>query len=339
MTQIQIAQEKVEIVASGAEPPEVVIQVPAVPEIVVEGVGPAGPPGPEGEIGPVGPGVAPGGLEFQLLQKVSGDDYDTGWTSEISVNSVTFSTVAEVEEVTGRVFWNPDEGTLDVVKLNGVVNQLGQETMMLCRNSTVSTIADGQCVMFAGSLGNSGRLLVAPMVADGTYPGYVFLGVTTQAIAAGEDGYVTVFGKVRGVDTTAWAEGSVLWCDPLAPGGFTNVEPHAPNLKLPIAAVISSKTNGTLMVRADTGRRLMDLHDVEANGNKDDGDVLAWSETNNRWEPVAPSVFSADSLETLNDVDVSMKQDSSVLYYDAVAQLWKGDDVNTMVSLTDGGNF
>ncbi len=141
--------------------------------------------------------------------------------------------------------------------------------------------------MFAGTLGNSGRLLVAPMVADGTYPGYVFFGVTTEAIAAGEDGFVTTFGKVRQVNTLAFEEGDILWCDPATPGGLINVEPQAPNLKLPVAAVISKKTNGRIMVRWDTGRRLMDLHDVEANGSKSDGDVLSWNQSASRWEATA----------------------------------------------------
>jgi hypothetical protein len=40
-------------------------------------------------------------------------------------------------------------------------------------------------------------------------------------------------------------------------------------------------------VRATTGSRLADLHDVEANGSKTDGDVLAWDDAADRWEPKA----------------------------------------------------
>ena len=43
------------------------------------------------------------------------------------------------------------------------------------------------------------------------------------------------------------------------------------------------------MVRWDTGRRLQDLHDVEANGSKVDGDVLTYVSANNRWEAKAPT--------------------------------------------------
>lgn len=198
--------------------------------------------------------------------------------------AVTFDQAAAVDVAKAQLAWNVDEQTLDLGKGGGVVLQVGSEQLMLCRNSTASEIPNGTAVRFAGTLGNSGRLLVAPMVADGTYPGYVFFGVTTAAIASGADGFVTTFGKVRQVNTLAFEEGDILWCDPATPGGLTNVEPAAPNLKLPIAAVISKATNGIIMVRTDTGRRLMDLHDVEANGSKADGDVLGWNAAAARWE-------------------------------------------------------
>jgi hypothetical protein len=203
--------------------------------------------------------------------------------------AVTFDQAAAVDVEAGQLAWNVDEQTLDLGKGGGVVLQLGSEQLSLVRNSTASEIGNGTAVRYAGTLGNSGRLLVAPMVADGTYPGYVFFGVTTQAIAPGADGFVTTFGKVRQVNTSLFAEGAILWCDPAVPGGLTETEPQAPNLKLPVAAVISSKTNGILMVRSDTGRRLQDLHDVEANGAKADGDVLTYVAANNRWEAKAPT--------------------------------------------------
>lgn len=202
-----------------------------------------------------------------------------------TINSLGFTLDAALTAAQGQLTWNADEQTLDLGKGGGVTLQVGQEQLSLVRNSTASTIANGTGVMFAGTLGNSGRLLVAPMVANGTYPGYVFFGIATADIASGADGFVTTFGKVRGVNTMAWNQGDALWCDPATPGGLVNVEPHAPHLKLPVAAVISKKTNGILMVRSDSGRRLMDLHDVEANGTKEDGDLIHWSDANNRWEP------------------------------------------------------
>jgi hypothetical protein len=50
-------------------------------------------------------------------------------------------------------------------------------------------------------------------------------------------------------------------------------------------------------------------------------------------DPLSPS------LQGLSDVDVSDKQDNSVLYYSLSSDKWKSDGVNTLVSLSDGGNF
>lgn len=230
-------------------------------------------------------GVPPGGNPNDLLVKASGTDYHSRWTATPEVNALHFDLTAGYSTDRGQLAWNPDELTVDLGKGNGVTLQIGSEQLMLCRNSTATQIPNGTAVRFAGTVGNSGRLLVAPMIADGTYPGYVFFGITTQAIDPGEDGFVTTFGKVRQVDTRTFEEGDVLWCDPAVPGGLTRTEPQAPNLKLPVAAVISKATNGILMVRTDTGRRLMDLHDVEANGTKSDEDILNWNASASRWEP------------------------------------------------------
>jgi hypothetical protein len=229
--------------------------------------------------------MAPGGKTNDILVKSSDQDYDSEWTDQPIVDKLRFDLTAGETVGKGELAWNADEQTLDLGKNGQAVLQIGQEQMTLCRNATASLIPDGTAVMFAGTLGNSGRLLVAPMVANGTYPGYVFFGIATVDIPAGADGFVTTFGKIRGVNTNAYNEGDILWCNPAVPGGLTNVEPQAPNLKLPVAAVISKGVNGVLMVRSDTGRRLQDLHDVEANGNKDDGEVLEWKASANRWEP------------------------------------------------------
>ena len=229
-------------------------------------------------------GVPPGGNPKDVLVKSSDTDYHSEWTATPEVNALQFDLTAAIQLGTGQLAWNADEGTLELGK-NGVSNYIGAETMVLCRNnSNTTTIPKGTAVMFAGTLGASGRIKVAPMVANGSFPGYVFFGVTDQAIAGASDGYVTVFGKIRGVNTNAYVNGDILWCNPAVAGGLTKVEPKAPNLKLAVAAVISAGNNGVIFVRWTTGARLQDLHDVEANGTKTDGDILNWNATANRWE-------------------------------------------------------
>jgi len=54
---------------------------------------------------------------------------------------------------------------------------------------------------------------------------------------------------------------------------------------------------------------------------------------------VYSSTRSAFSLGDLNDVTTTDKADGSVLYYDSSTSTFKADDVNTKLTLADGGNF
>ena len=140
--------------------------------------------------------------------------------------------------------WNADEETVDLIQ-NGATLQLGQELHVHCRNNTASTIANGKVVMATGTLGASGRILIAPY--NGTTDITYVVGIATEDIAAGEDGKITAFGKVRGVDTSAYNQGDVLY--PATSGNLTATAPTS-GVKNAIAMVINQHaTQGTLMVR------------------------------------------------------------------------------------------
>ena len=161
------------------------------------------------------------------------------------VNKLTLSTDTNLTAGAGEITWSQDDRTANIGLGNGVVLQAGQEMMALVRNGTASTIADGVIVMVTGSVGNSGRLVVAPY--DGTSDASLIIGVTTESIVSGADGLVTSYGKVRGLNTSAWPEGSVLYVNN---SGFGLSE--TASLTMKIAAVITSHAaDGVLMVRVD----------------------------------------------------------------------------------------
>lgn len=161
------------------------------------------------------------------------------------VNKLTLSTDINLTAGAGEITWSQDDRTTNIGLGNGVVLQVGQEMMSLVRNGTASTIADGVIVMVTGSVGNSGRLVVAPY--DGTSDASLIIGITTESIVSGADGLVTSYGKVRGLNTSAWPEGSVLYVNN---SGFGLSE--TASLTMKIAAVITSHAaNGVLMVRVD----------------------------------------------------------------------------------------
>lgn len=55
--------------------------------------------------------------------------------------------------------------------------------------------------------------------------------------------------------------------------------------------------------------------------------------------PQGPVSSANVGLDDITDVNTTSKVDKSVLYYDADAGEWKGDDINTVITLTDGGAF
>jgi hypothetical protein len=153
--------------------------------------------------------------------------------------------------VPGTLCWSQEDDTLNLTHPGGVVQQIGQETYAYVRNRTGATIGSGSVVRFDGAEDNgTARLLVAPFLADGTFPSLYGLGVATQDIEDGADGKVTVWGKVRDLDTSAWNIGDILYVSANTAGEFTNVKPTAPSNVIPIAAVLrKDTTDGEIFVR------------------------------------------------------------------------------------------
>ena len=169
------------------------------------------------------------------------------------IQSMLFdSSLANTSHQTGTLCWNYDDDTLNITHSGGVMQQVGQELYGYVRNNTGSTIPNGSVVRFDGAESGVGesRLEISPMIADGTSINLYLIGVTTQAILDGEDGRVTVWGKVRDLNTSSWTVGGTLYVSPSVSGGLTEIKPTTPNNSIPVAIVLSSHlTEGEIFVR------------------------------------------------------------------------------------------
>jgi hypothetical protein len=175
---------------------------------------------------------------------------------------VRFNTsVVSVPDEQGLMYWDADDETVAVI-LNGTIMKIGEDQFYPVKNQTGSTIAKGTAVRFAGTVGASGRLLIAPFIADNSVPSSRFMGVTSEAILNGADGKVMWFGRIRGINTNAFNEGDILYASTTTAGGFQTAIPVAPNNIVQVAAVVTKSTNnGTIFVRPTLG----------SNINKDEG--------------------------------------------------------------------
>jgi hypothetical protein len=195
----------------------------------------------------------------------------------------------------GEMTWNTDEETIQLV-MDGVIQHIGQDTYIHARNNTASTILKGTPVMATGTLGASGRITIAPMIADGSVESRFYIGISAEDITAATDGQVMSFGKIRQIDLTNFNDGDVLWLDPTIAGGLTSSIPTAPNLKITTAFVIHAASNGTLFVRTEQGTDLHNDQRVEVSGLTA-GQFLGWDDINQRWEnktPSGSSLYTAD---------------------------------------------
>lgn len=191
-----------------------------------------------------------------------------------------------------RLYWNPDDGTLDVGIYGNETLQVGQELVYYAKNTSGGSIAKGTPVMFDGSLGASGKLKFKKAIADGSVPSDYMMGVATNATSSNDFGYVTSFGLVRGFDTTGtpygevWADGDLLYFDPVTPGAWTKTQPSAPNIDVPVAVVVhASAGSGSIFVRMKIAESLNNLQDVHINGGgPTEFDVLLYNNANSRWE-------------------------------------------------------
>jgi len=207
----------------------------------------------------------------------------------------------------GTMFWSADDETVDVILDSAVTLKLGQETFYYVKNQTGSTIPKGTIVMANGTVGASGRITIEPFIADGTYPSKFMIGVTSESIINGADGFVTAFGKIRMIDTSAFADGDILYASPS--GGFTTTPPSAPNNIVTIAIVIKGgAANGTIFVRPTFGSNINEDEGVLITSPANN-QLLKYNSTSGLWENFTPTFVSNTRTLTINDVAYDLSAD------------------------------
>jgi hypothetical protein len=206
---------------------------------------------------------------------------------------VTFDTTPEgVPSDVGTLAW--DGGTtLGVQMTANVLGRVNESGYYYIKAS--SSITKGQVVMFTGAVGASGVPTGAPAtgVTDGSY----IMGIAAESLATNQFGLVQFIGTVRGVDTSAYADGDILWYNPAVTGGLTKTKPSAPNVKVQMAAVISASNNGTLLVRVTAGSELGGTDSNVQFGTLATNDLIQYNGT--YWTNVTPSSVSIGTATNL----------------------------------------
>jgi hypothetical protein len=223
-----------------------------------------------------------GGIGTLQQVTTAGNTTNVGMTT----SSLAFNTASGVTVTTGQMAWNAADLTVDIGMANGVTLQVGQEQYIKVKAS--EAISDGEAVMFAGVSGEH-ILAARNNMSSVGYLAEYFIGVATQNFALNEFGYVTVFGKINGLNTLAYTAGDLLYADPAVIGGLTKVEPQAPNLHIIVAAVTKrAGGDGHILVRPTFRPKLSNLSDVQIT-NIANNNLIKYNSANSRFENVSAS--------------------------------------------------
>lgn len=189
-------------------------------------------------------------VEFDLngRMSVSGSAAFAGLLEALNISigeKLSFATDQELTPTNGEIVFDGDRLSFLLGIGSGVVDLA--DDWWIARNNSGSTIPIGTPVYVTGTIGASGRKTIAPMIADGSIEGYLFLGVAGHTIANDADGLIIDRGTIRGFNTSTLS--GVLYVSDSVAGGWTMTKPSSPSLAISAAFVINSASNGTIAVR------------------------------------------------------------------------------------------
>lgn len=214
-----------------------------------------------------------------------------------NVNAVGFDTTpGTLPTAAGSMYWDTGNGSPSIVLDADVTLQLGQEQLCLVYNGSGSTITNGSVVAVTGAQGQRPSVSLADADSESTSANT--LGIATEDIANGAEGFITTFGFVRGLNTSGFTAGNAIYLSQTA-GQFTATRPSAPAHTVMLGWVIK--------VNASSGEVFVNI--------------------NNGWE-----------LDELHNVLITSPTSGNTLVYDAAVGVWKNANITagTGISVTNG---
>jgi hypothetical protein len=227
-----------------------------------------------GARGPQGPASDPG--EAGVPYTGATQDVNLGEFGLQTGNIEFDNTPTNVPTTAGSTYWNDTDGTLDLILKGGNVTlQVGQEEVVRVVNKTGGNLLESQyrvCrIRTKAEGGSQGQRLAVVLAQANTKANHSgILGLVTENIDNNEEGFITTFGKVRGVNTTGslqsetWADGDEIYLSATVAGGLTNVQPESHPVQIGYV-VYAHANNGVIFVKVENGvDELADLHDVRS---------------------------------------------------------------------------
>jgi hypothetical protein len=202
---------------------------------------------------------------------------NTIFTSGLTVNYLDFDTTPIVPSPTGgTLYFDSTENALSykpVTNQNDVTVNLGQESLIKIYNNLGYQINNGQVLHITGSTITGGTPTVA--LANASKLGTVFTegvaqssGVATHDIPSGQFGFMTNFGVVRDLNTSAFTAGDEVFLSDTIDGALTN-DPNDIAYTSRVSTVgyclESNATTGKILVQITNENAVQSLTQKEVN--------------------------------------------------------------------------
>lgn len=222
------------------------------------------------------------------LTVVAGDLTTTQVLDDI--DKIAFDTAAGAVAGVGELAWNDTDGTLNLgLKGGNVTLQIGQELVQLVKDSANGGITNGAAYYLTGSDGSNVTVTKAQANTEATSS--KTFGIATESSSGGAKAFLTTFGMVRDIDTSALTEGAIVWLSPTVAGGLTTTKPSAPNHAVMLGLCVKSHAvNGMVFVAVNNGLELEELHDV-AITSVQNNDLIAYDSATSLWKNVQLSTL------------------------------------------------
>jgi hypothetical protein len=194
----------------------------------------------------------------------------------------------------GKMVWNNTEGTLEFrLRGNNVTLQVGQERVAYCRNADTTTINDGEAVYVFGASG------ARPSVKKSTNTSINAqrtIGIATETFAVGANGFVTSYGIVHDLNTSAFAEGDFLYVG--VGGALINTVPTPPAYSVFVGVCIKvDAADGHIFVCPNVFQALSQSPDVLIT-TPANNDILQYDAASGLWKNKT-NIFSSTTDGTV----------------------------------------
>lgn len=217
-----------------------------------------------------------------------GEQMDLGETVA-DLDYFQFDTVSTPTSAVGRMIWDDGSGTSSLGLKGGNIDlPIGQENVVLCYNNNPVELTKGTVVYINGSQGQ--RPTVAKSSASSESSSSKTLGVVAENIAIGQEGFVTTFGVLKGLNTILFQEGAALWLS-ATEGQLTTTPPQSPDHLVFVGyCVRSHESSGQIFVEPQNGYEIEELHNVLISSPQD-GDYLTYNSSTSLWENTSLTIY------------------------------------------------